>query len=66
MICFHSYSPQWLLQAPARSLRVRLVCGEEDKLYGGTEPATCVYDAFMTTPIACTDIELKGYQSQLR
>ena len=47
-------------------MRVRLVCGEEEKLYGGAEPATCVYDTFFSTPIACTDAELHNITSQLK
>ena len=47
-------------------MRVRLVCGHEELLYGGSEPSTCVYDAYFTTPTVCTDAELKNITSQLR
>ena len=49
-------------KAPARSLRVRILCGEEEQLYGGSEPSTCVYDAYLTTPAVCTEGELEGLQ----
>ena len=47
-------------------MRVRLVCGEEEVLYGGSEPSTCVYDTYFTTPTACTENELSSITAQLR
>lgn len=44
--------------APARSLTVNLVCGHEENMWGGEEPATCVYTVWMSTPLACTDDDL--------
>ena len=59
---FHSS----LVQAPARSLRVRLMCGDEELLHSGSEPSTCVYDAFLTTPAVCTAGELDKLVTQLQ
>ena len=41
-----------------RSFTLLLQCGEEEKVWGGEEPATCSYRATMTTPAACTTREL--------
>jgi len=48
-----------------RSFTLKLVCGEEVKIWGGEEPATCVYTATMSTPAACKHDDLNREQQQL-
>jgi protein kinase C substrate 80K-H len=39
---------------PARSLKVSLVCGEDEFIVSVQEPATCVYEMEFMTPLACS------------
>ena len=36
---------------------MHLYCGETEQMHGGAEPATCVYETWLQTPLACTDGE---------
>lgn len=40
-------------QGPARSLKVEVVCGQEDRLSRVEEPSRCEYTAVFETPSAC-------------
>ncbi len=52
-------------QAPRRSFTVRLQCGDEERLHGSAEPRTCVYEATLTTPLACTEADKAMAQAHL-
>jgi len=39
---------------PSRSLKVSLVCGEDEFIVSVQEPATCVYEMEFMTPLACS------------
>jgi protein kinase C substrate 80K-H len=41
-------------EAPARSLRVALACGQDTELFDASETAKCVYAASLRTPAACS------------
>lgn len=41
-----------------RRFTVNLVCGDSERMWGGEEPATCQYQAWMTTPAACQESDL--------
>ena len=40
-------------KAPARSLRVRLECGSEERAWDASEPEVCSYAVHASTPAAC-------------
>lgn len=42
-------------QGPARSMKVRVVCGEKEVLSRVAEPSRCEYTAQLATPAACDD-----------
>ncbi|WIA37222.1 hypothetical protein OEZ86_014172 [Tetradesmus obliquus] len=46
-------------KAPARSLRVRLECGSEEKAWDASEPEVCSYAVHASTPAACKTDRLK-------
>ena len=43
---------------PKRSFTLDLKCDDKEHMYGGEEPATCVYKATFATPLACKQAEL--------
>lgn len=44
---------------PARSLRVILECDTEERAWGASEPSTCAYTVYASTPAACKSDTLK-------
>lgn len=44
---------------PARSLRVKLECGGEERAWAASEPSTCAYTVHASTPAACKADTLK-------
>lgn len=44
---------------PARSLRVKLECGSEEKAWDASEPEVCAYVVHASTPAACKRDKLK-------
>jgi hypothetical protein len=51
---------------PARSLRVKLECGGEERAWDASEPSTCAYTVHASTPAACKADTLKELQVRLR
>lgn len=47
---------------PARSLRVKLECGGEERAWDASEPNTCAYMVHASTPAACKAEKLKELQ----
>lgn len=47
---------------PARSLRVNLECGGTEQAWGASEPETCAYVVYATTPAACKTDRLQQLQ----
>lgn len=47
---------------PARSLRVKLECGGEERAWAASEPSTCAYVVHASTPAACKAERLKELQ----
>lgn len=47
---------------PARSLRVKLECGGEERAWDASEPSTCAYVVHASTPAACRAERLKELQ----
>jgi hypothetical protein len=47
---------------PARSLRVKLECGGEERGWDASEPNTCAYQVYASTPAACKAEKLKELQ----
>ncbi|CEL97111.1 unnamed protein product [Vitrella brassicaformis CCMP3155] len=47
---------------PARSLKVRFVCGIEEKLQNVSEPSRCVYEVNMMSPAACRPHHLDEFK----
>lgn len=48
-----------------RSMRVHMSCGPEEKLHNTSEPSTCVYKAYFTTPLVCSSDELLQLSKKL-
>ncbi|KAG2501356.1 hypothetical protein HYH03_001146 [Edaphochlamys debaryana] len=48
-----------------RSFSVQMSCGMENRMSDGEEPATCRYQAKLTTPALCTEAELDGLKEEL-
>lgn len=48
---------------PARSLRVKLECGGEERGWDASEPNTCAYQVYASTPAACKAEKLKELQT---
>ncbi|KAI8473523.1 MAG: glucosidase II beta subunit-like-domain-containing protein [Monoraphidium minutum] len=55
----------WCHQAPARSMRVTLECGEYESASDASEPSTCGYVAKLVTPAACKKEELQALEDRL-
>ncbi|KAF5828843.1 glucosidase II beta subunit-like-domain-containing protein [Dunaliella salina] len=51
---------------PKRSLTVNLVCDDKEHMYGGEEPATCIYRTNLATPIACKEADLIKAEQDLQ
>lgn len=52
-------------QGPARSMKVEVFCGSEDKLLQVEEPSRCEYAALMKTPAACSHELLQHLRESL-
>jgi Glucosidase II beta subunit-like protein len=50
---------------PLRSIKVALVCGQEDVLRSVTEPNRCEYHAELQTPAACTPAYAQAVRNEL-
>jgi len=46
-------------KGPQRSMKVKMICGKENKMLAATEPSMCSYAADFTTPVACRESKLK-------
>eukprot|EP00927_Polykrikos_kofoidii_P027522 TRINITY_DN24172_c0_g6_i1.p1 TRINITY_DN24172_c0_g6~~TRINITY_DN24172_c0_g6_i1.p1 ORF type:complete len:799 (-),score=167.07 TRINITY_DN24172_c0_g6_i1:113-2509(-) len=48
---------------PARSLRVRFICGVSSKILGVKEPSRCTYEADVSHPAACGEDALRDHDA---
>lgn len=51
---------------PARSLRVKLECGGDERAWSASEPSTCAYIIHASTPAACRSESLQELQVVIR
>lgn len=52
-------------KAPARSLRVKIECGPEEKAWDASEPEVCTYVVHAATPAACKQDRLKELEDTM-
>jgi len=50
---------------PARSMKVTLVCGEDEFVVSVQEPRTCEYEMELMTPLACTPEKAQQARDEL-
>lgn len=53
-------------QHPARSLRVKLECGADERAWGASEPSTCSYSVHASSPAACKAEKLAELNASLQ
>lgn len=52
-------------QGPARSARVEMECGSENKVYYADEPERCAYLLRMKTPAACKEEDARALEAEI-